>query len=66
MKYKQKLSTSIAPSSEHRDEKITTINFLMSYLINKALNQNSLPQRSIMRKYGKRTHHIIALVLFKV
>lgn len=66
MKYKQKLSTSIAPSSEHRDEKITTINFLMSYRINKALNQNSLPQRSMMRKYGKRTHHIVALVLFKV
>lgn len=36
MKYKQKLSTSIALSSEYRDEKITTINFLMSYLINKA------------------------------
>ena len=36
MKYKQKLSTSIAPSSEYRDEKITTINFLMSYPINKA------------------------------
>lgn len=36
MKYKQKLSTSIALSSEYRDENITTINFLMSYLINKA------------------------------
>lgn len=74
MKYK--LSTSIALSSEYRDEKITKINFLMSYLINKAksrqevlslfLNQNTLPQRSMMRKYGKRTHHIVALVLFKV
>ena len=31
MKYKQKLSTSIALSSEYRDEKITTINYVVSY-----------------------------------